>query len=178
MIMEQTNIEIAVKQDKKEILDLYRAVIEKVNKSSVRLGWNIEIYPDEIFVETAVSNGEMFIMRDNGRITAVAVVNHTVYPEYDSIDWKIKEPKDKIATIHALAVIPENQGCKTSYAMLAGIEDHCRKSGDIAIHLDVIDTNIPAYKLYSRNGYKEVDCIRMYYEVVGIREFWMMEHIL
>ena len=178
IIMEHTNIEIAAKQDEKEILELYRAVIEKVNRSSIRLGWNIEIYPDKIFVETAVSNGEMFIMRENGRIAAAAVVNHAVNPEYDSIDWKIKGPKDKIATIHALAVIPEKQGSKMSCTMLADIEDHCRKNGDIAIHLDVIDTNIPAYKLYSRNGYKEVDRIRMYYEVVGTREFWMMEHIL
>ena len=47
-----------------------------------------------------------------------------------------------------------------------------------AIHLDVIDTNIPAYKLYTRNGYKEADCIKMYYEVVGTCKFWMLEKVL
>ncbi len=62
--------------------------------------------------------------------------------------------------------------------MLSDIEDYCRKNGDLAIHLDVIDTNIPAYKLYIRNGYKEVDRIRMFYDVVGTREFWMLERVL
>ena len=62
--------------------------------------------------------------------------------------------------------------------MLSDIEDYCRKNGDLAIHLDVIDTNIPAYKLYIRNGYNEVDRIRMFYDVVGTRVFWMLERVL
>ena len=77
-----------------------------------------------------------------------------------------------------LAVLPEKRACKISYQFLSEIEDYCRQQGDKAIHLDVIDSNIPAYKLYIRNGYTEVDCIKMFYEVVGTREFWMMEKIL
>ena len=60
---------------------------------------------------------------------------------------------------------------------MADIDEYCKQRGELAIHLDVIDTNIPAYKLYTRNGYKEIDCIKMYYEVVGTREFWMLEKV-
>ncbi len=171
-------MELARPGDSGEILGLYREVIDKVNRSSVKLGWNTEIYPDRSFVEDSIRNGEMCIMRDGVRIIAAAVVNHNVNPEYDDIDWEIKEPSDRIATIHALAVLPEMQGSKVSYLLLSEIEDYCRARGDLAIHLDVIDTNIPAYKLYIRNGYREVSCIRMFYEVVGTRQFWMMEHVL
>ncbi len=121
-------MEFANPNDIKEIMDLYERVIEKVNTSSVRLGWNTDIYPNIAFVSEAVS--------------------------------------------------PDKQGSQASYAMLKGIEDICRNRGDLAIHLDVIDTNIPAYKLYTRNGYKEADCIKMYYEVVGTRDFWMLERVL
>ena len=171
-------MEFAVAADKNEILDLYRSVIEKVNTTSVRLGWNIDLYPNADFVEGAIARGEMCIIRDENRIQAAAVVNHTVNPEYDDIDWDIKTPREKIATIHALAVAPDKQGTRTSYRLLSDIEDFCRKAGDLAIHLDVIDTNIPAYKLYTRNGYRETDCVKMYYEVVGTREFWMLEKVL
>lgn len=171
-------MEFAKPKDEKEILSFYKTVIDKVNTTSVKLGWNIDTYPDETFVRNAIVKGEMCIHREDGRITAAAVVNHNVNQEYDDIDWEIKNPKEKIATIHALAVAPDKQGTKVSYSFLKDIEDHCRKNGDVAIHLDVIDTNIPAYKLYIRNGYTEVDCIKMYYEVVGTREFWMMEHVL
>ena len=171
-------MKFAKPRDEKEILSFYKAVIDKVNTTTVKLGWNIDTYPDESFVRNAIEKGEMCILREDDRIIAAAVVNHTVNPEYDDINWEIKNPKEKISTIHALAVAPDKQGTKVSYLFLKDIEDHCRKNGDIAIHLDVIDTNIPAYKLYTRNGYTEVDCIKMYYEVVGTREFWMMEHVL
>ena len=171
-------MEFARREDAKEILDLYSLVIEKVNASTVRLGWNIEIYPDRSFIDEAIAAGEMCILRKDDRIAAAAVVNHKVNPEYDEIDWEIKGPPSKIATIHALAVAPDMRGGSLSYAMLADIERYCRDCGDLAVHLDVIDTNIPAYKLYMRNGYTEVDCIKMYYEVVGTREFWMLEKVL
>ena len=125
------------------------------------------------------NNGKLFFQEVTKEIELQNDDNHhNVNPEYDDIDWEIKNPKEKIATIHALAVAPDKQGTKVSYSFLKDIEDHCRKNGNIAVHLDVIDTNIPAYKLYIRNGYTEVACIKMYYEVVGTREFWMMEHVL
>ncbi len=174
----ENKMEFAALDDVKEIMDMYGRVVEKVNTTSVRLGWNTDTYPDVSFVKNAIANSEMCILREDGRIIAAAVVNHEVNLEYDAIDWEIKGPKEKIATIHAFAVSPDKQGSRVSFAMLADIEDHCRANGDLAIHLDVIDTNIPAYKLYTRNGYTEKACIQMYYEVVGNREFWMMEHVL
>ena len=171
-------IESATLQDEQKVMDLYRDVVAKVNTTSVKLGWNTEVYPDIKFVHDAASNGELWIMREDDRIVAAAVVNHSVIPEYDNVNWELREPADKIATIHALAVAPDKQGTKFSYTFLQDIEDRLRQKGELAIHLDVIDTNIPAYKLYLRNGYKEVDRLPMYYEVVGSRLFWMMEHIL
>lgn len=171
-------MEFAALSDEKEIIDLYKAVIEKVNLTEVRLGWNIDIYPNSAFIESAILHGEMCVIREEGKIVAAAVINHSVNTEYNDIDWKIKGPKDKLATIHALAVLPKKQGSKTGYRILSDIEDYCRKNGDLAIHLDVIDTNIPAYKLYTRNGYNEVNRIKMFYDVVGIREFWMLERVL
>ena len=173
-------MEFAGVNDIDAIMELYSAVVTHVNKTTVRLGWNTSIYPSYEFVKTAVSYGGMLVVRDGRRIVAAAVVNHEVNPEYDDIDWQIKGPREKIATIHALAVLPEPElrGNKVSYSFLADIEAYCRGNGDLAIHLDVIDSNVPAYKLYTRNGYLEKDCIKMFYEVVGVREFWMLEKVL
>lgn len=48
-------MEFATPSDEKEIIDLYKAVIEKVNLTEVRLGWNIDIYPNSAFIESAIS---------------------------------------------------------------------------------------------------------------------------
>ena len=172
------HMEKAVAEDVESILALYEYVVREVNKSSIKLGWNTATYPDKSFIDEAIKNGEMCIIRGVDSIIAAAVTNHNVNAEYDDIDWAVKSPKEKIATIHALAVSPDYRGSKISYSFLKEIEDYCKKQGDIAIHLDVIDTNIPAYKLYINNGYKEMAEIEMYYEVVGARHFWMMEHEL
>ena len=176
--MKETHLKLATQNDEKEIMDLYQAVIEKVNTSSIRLGWNIDVYPNKSFVDEAISNNEMCILRKEGRIVAAAVVNHFVNPEYDDIRWEVCGPPNKIATIHAFAVAPDKQGGGISVEMLHDIEEYCRKNGDLSIHIDALDTNIPAYKLYTRNGYKVVDCIKMFYDVVGTRDFWMLEHVL
>lgn len=171
-------MEKAKQTDINEIVELYRLVIDTVNTTDIKLGWNINLYPDESFVKEAIVNEEMYVIREDNVIVAVAAINHNVNPEYDDIDWAIKGPKENIATIHALTTHPAYRGHNTSDRLLKEIEELCKQNGDKSIHLDVIDTNIPAYKLYIRNGYTEVDCIKMYYEVVGTREFWMMEKCL
>lgn len=171
-------MEVAKNTDVTGIVELYRNTIETVNQTSVKLGWDIEVYPNREFVEQEIKLGELFVVRENNNIIAVAAVNHRVNDEYDTIDWQIKEPKDKIATIHALTTALEHRGDGTSQAFLKEIEQYCRENGDLAIHLDVIDTNDPAYKLYTRCGYQEMDCIEMYYESVGVRSFSMMERVL
>lgn len=171
-------MEIAKIDNLYEILELYKSVIDSVNKTNIKLGWNIDIYPNYDFVKSAIENEEMLVVKDNGLIVAVAVVNHNMNMEYNDIDWKFKSPMNEISTIHALATLPTYRNKTISDSVLSNIESYCIARGDKAIHLDVIDTNIPAYKLYTRNGYEMIEQIKMYYEVVGTREFWMFEKLL
>lgn len=56
-----------------------------------------------------------------------------------------------------------------SYAKLENIE---------AIHLDVIDKNTLADKLYIKSGFKYVSTENIFYEVVGNRQFRMYEYVI
>lgn len=161
-----------------EIFEFYKDVVWYMNTHGPAIGWNIEKYPELTFVTEMVNNGDMFIERKDGKIICSAAVNHSVNPEYDDVDWNIKEPKEKIATIHAFAVSPEYRGKNISDEFLKSIEEFCKESGDLAIHFDVIETNQPAYKLYMRGGYKDLGMIEMYYEVVGYKHFYMLEKVL
>ena len=90
-----------------EIFDFYKDIVEYMNTYGIRLGWDIEKYPNFEFVDEMVRNGDMYIIREGDEIICSAAINHNVNPEYDDIDWKIKGPKDKISSIHALAVSPK-----------------------------------------------------------------------
>lgn len=172
------NMTKANKEEINEIYEFYKYIVEYMDTHGLKLGWDIDKYPDITFVTEMVNKGEMFIVRDNGMIICAAAVNHNVNPEYDDIDWVIKGPREKISSIHALAVSPEYRSQNVSDNFLKEIEDYCRENGDLAIHFDVIDFNTPAYKLYMRNGYTDLGAIEMYYEVVGYKNFYMLEKVL
>lgn len=172
------NFTIAKNEDISAIMNLYEQVINHVNTTNIKLGWNIDIYPNKAFVEAAVIAGECLIAREDNTVLACSVVNNIVNDEYSLINWQIKEPSTQIATIHALCVSPEYRGKTLSYDFLNYNEQICKERGNLAIHLDVIDSNISAFKLYSKNKYKLIKEIEMYYEVVGTRKFSMFEKIL
>lgn len=165
-------------EDLDDLVLFYTKVVEAVRGTKVLLGWDMDVYPNKAFLQEAIANRELCIYRKDGVIAAAAVVNHKMNPEYDEINWEIKEPKEKISTIHALAVSPDYRKQGIGDILLEEIARFCKSQGDVSIHLDVIDTNTPAYNLYMRKGYTEKDCISMYYEVVGTREFWMLERVL
>ena len=47
-----------------------------------------------------------------------------------------------------------------------------------ASHLDVIDKNTIANKLYIKSGFKYVSTENIFYEVVGNRQFRMYEYVI
>lgn len=171
------NLKIADSSQIDEIFSLYKAVVEGVAKTSVNLGWNIETYPSYEWIADCVSKNELLIFCDEEKIVGACAVNYTVNEEYNLIDWKVKEPAEKISTIHGFCVDPALWGKGTSSAFLKEVIEYCRKNGDAANHLDVIDTNDKAMKLYVKAGFEERDRIEMYYEVVGTRKFWMLEYV-
>lgn len=160
-----------------QIFSLYKDVVQGVAKTSVKLGWNTETYPSLEWIKDCVSKNEMLIYCDGETIIGACSVNYSVNDEYKQIDWKVKKPEEKISTIHAFCVHPDFWGKGTSFSFLKEVLQVCKSNGDVANHLDVIDTNDKAVKLYLKAGFTEIDRIEMFYEVVGTRKFWMLEYV-
>lgn len=160
-----------------EIMSVYERAVEAVNRGPVKLGWNTEVYPNREFVQTAIENGWMVTLMDEEKVVGTSVINYNVIPEYDLVPWQVAEPKEKISTIHALAIDPSLWGTGCSEQFVTMILDYCKSQGDIANHMDVIDTNSFAKSLYLKCGFTCVQELDMYYEVVGTRSFSMMEYV-
>ena len=127
-----------------DLVEFYKSVIEAVNKTGVRLGWDIESYPNRSFIESSIKRGEMVIEIEGGKIIACAVINDRMNDEYNEVPWSVS---DGACTIHALATAPSNRGDGTSDAFLKDVENYCLTLGYNTIHLDVIDSNYPAYNM-------------------------------
>ena len=170
-------LQIANRTQINQIFSLYKSVVEAVSKTSVKLGWNAEIYPSLEWIKETVSKNEMLIFSEGENIIGACCVNHIVNDEYKLVDWRVKEPENKISTIHAFCIHPDYWGKGENIAFLNEVLSWCRKNGDAANHLDVIDTNDKAVKMYLKAGFELRTIIEMYYEVVGTRKFSMLEYI-
>ena len=119
----------------------------------------------------------MLVFCDDENIVGACSVNYSVHEGFKLVDWKVKEPENKISSIHAFCVNPDFWRTGSSIAFLKEVIDYCRKNGDIANHLDVFDTNERAIKLYKKAGFEQREIREMFYESEGIRKCMMMEFV-
>ena len=127
---------------------------------------------------TSIVQKELFVLRDNGIIKACAIVNSSSNKEYKKVAWNVKERDNNVWIIHALAVHFEYRGMGLGTFLVKNIVLYAKQKNIKAIHLDVIDKNTLADKLYIKAGFKYISTEEIFYEVVGTRQFRMYEYVI
>ncbi|KRK96754.1 hypothetical protein FD25_GL001679 [Levilactobacillus acidifarinae DSM 19394] len=72
-----------------------------------------------------------------------------------------------MAILHLFAVHPDFRGQGISSAMLQAILQTLRDQGRRVVHLDVMAGNVPAEKLYVKNGFIFTQERTLHYQDVG-----------
>ncbi|AAT44076.1 ribosomal protein S18-alanine N-acetyltransferase [Picrophilus oshimae] len=67
--------------------------------------------------------------------------------------------------VESIAVIPEYQGHGYGKLLLSSLEDKMRGLGYLYSILEVRSMNYRAISMYKKNGYREIEYIKNYYEV-------------
>ncbi|MFR0575153.1 hypothetical protein ACLUWS_07955 [Bifidobacterium boum] len=70
------------------------------------IGWIRNIYPTRKTAEDALERKDLFIMEDEGKIVAVAIINQIQADEYKYATWKHSAKDNEIMVLHGLAVDP------------------------------------------------------------------------
>lgn len=91
--------------------------------------------------------GAVWVFRLNGRAVGYLVVTHGYSLEFGGRD----------AFVDELYTIPEMRGGGLGTRALRIAEEHCRREGISALHLEVERENPRARALYERSGYKAHD---------------------
>ncbi len=139
--------------DADQVLALYRSV-----SGGDFCTWN-EFYPGIREITADYESGNLFVLRDNGRIIgAISIVPEN---ELDELDfWRRKE--GKIAEIARVAIAPGYQGKGLALRMVFEIEKVLRDREYIAIHLLAALQNLPACRTYQKAGYQRLGECDMY----------------
>ena len=148
------NFELACLKDFNEIENLYWDLIDKSKEEPSFPDWGKGVHPSADFLMAGIVKKELFVLRDEGIIKACAIVNSNSNKEYKRVAWKVNERDNNVWIIHALAVRYEYRGIGLATQFVKNLISYAKLENIEAIHLDVIDKNTLADKLYIRAGFK------------------------
>ncbi|MEG2687183.1 MAG: GNAT family N-acetyltransferase [Christensenellaceae bacterium] len=152
------NFRLANSADLAAIKEMYTMLISKMNKDGIEI-WD-NVYPCEIFADDIAKNSLYILSDENNMVGAFALC------ESNNGQTHVKWEKDNAKAIYLdrLGVNANftNQGIATQLLNYA-----CKiasKKGAEYLRLFVIDTNVPAVRLYKKNGFKKA--VGSYVEVI------------
>ena len=144
------------------ISEIYEIIHDSEESGLSTIGWIRNVYPTKKTALAALGRDDLFVMSDNGKIVASAVINQTQVAEYKNADWKHAASEHEVMVLHCLTVDPSVKGNGYGRAFVAFYENYALEHGCPALRMDTNAKNTRARRLYNSLGYEEigiVDCV-------------------
>lgn len=155
----------------------YWQLIDDMQNAEYHPKWQKGIYPTDEDIREAIEQSEMYIYLDENDVVLSAMrVNHSVTEGYDQVEWSIEAEAEEITVIHMLGVGVATQGKGVAKEMVNFVIDMARRDGQKCIRLDVLEGNVPAFRLYESVGFKPAGSVQLFYEDTGLTDFVLYEY--
>lgn len=168
----------AEKGEYEKVRDFYYKLIDDMRFSEYHPKWQKGIYPEDSYLENAVTGKEMYIALSGGEIVGAMILNSHTTDGYEKVSWGIEAYDNEITVIHALGVTPLLSRKGIAKALVREVVRISREEDKKAIRLDVLVGNIPAQKLYENLGFVFRQGIKLFYEDTGECDFDIYEFVL
>lgn len=154
------NVSKAQKSDIDGIEKIYDRIHDTEEKGLTTVGWIRGVYPTRKTAGDALTRGDLFVMTDNGKIVAAAVINQIQVNEYRDAAWKHAAEDREVMVLHCLVVDPLESGRGYGRTFVAFYEDYAKRHGCAALRMDTNVKNARARRLYRSLGYAEVGIVK------------------
>ena len=156
----------------------YISVIENTPEIEKYARWVYGKHPTDEGLKSYIENGEMYLLMDQGTVAGMVAIVMRQETDYEDIPWTEKLENDQVATLHILAVCPEYRGRALGSTILELAEELAKQQGKRAMRLDVLESNLPAQRMYEKAGYVYRGKQRWYAENTGWTNFLLYEKSL
>ncbi len=168
-------MELVPAMDFETVKEKYTDVIGNTPEIGKYARWEYGKHPTDASLRAYFESAEMYFLMEENRIFGmVAVVMHQ-NRDYESVEWSESLENDQVATLHLLAVCPEDQGRGLGAKILEEAEKLAKRRGKKAVRLDTLACNLPAQKMYERSGYSYRGKQYRYAENTGWTDFFFYE---
>lgn len=138
---------------------IYSAIHTEEEQGRACIGWNRAIYPIRETAEKALVAGDLFVMEEEGKIVATAIINRKQVPCYKDAHWKYKAEDNEVMVLHTLTVDPTQGGHGYGKAFVQFYEKYAKANGCPYLRMDTNKKNTRARHMYARLGYEEVGIV-------------------
>ena len=153
------------------VRDFYYELIDHIGELEYTSKWKKGIYPEDTYLETSVSGGDLFLGLEGNRVLAGMIVNTLANDSYAVGKWSIDCEPGEYMVIHILGVMPSETRKGHAKEMVRFALEYAKKAGMKAVRLDVLKGNRAAEGLYPSVGFVKADELQMYYEDTGWTDF-------
>lgn len=150
----------AVKRDICGIKNIYENIHDCEEKGLTTTGWIRNVYPTVKTAEDALRRGDLFVLKENGKIVATAVINRLQPDAYKYADWKVPANGSEVMVLHCLAVDQTEKGKGYGRAFIDFYADYAHAHNCKVLRMDTNVCNSKAQKLYSKLGFEAVGTVR------------------
>lgn len=146
--------------DQQAVAHLHVFAIQQTGAYLGRGPWDDDIYAiEEVYIK---NQGEFLIGEYDGLLVAMGALKRT---------------SPQRAEVKRMRVYPEYQGRGYGQLMLDALEARARVLGYQTLHLDTSILQVPAQRLYEKNGFREVGRDK-YQQETGKGQYQLLEVIL
>lgn len=138
---------------------IYQRIHDAEEQGRSTIGWRRDVYPTAATAQAAMELGELFVLEDEGSVTAAAILNQTQVPAYADAQWVYPAEPSQVMVLHTLVVDPLAQGRGYGRAFVAYYEEYARSHGCPYLRMDTNVKNTAARRMYAKLGFAEVGVI-------------------
>lgn len=78
------------------IAAIYNALLDREEQGLLTTGWTRGIYPTEQTALDALTAGTLYVLEDEGRVTAAAKIDQHQMPQYAQCPWQYEAPPERV----------------------------------------------------------------------------------
>ncbi len=164
--------------DPETVKEHYIRVIENTAEIDKTARWVYGRHPTDEGLRSYIENGEMYLLMDQAAVAGMVAIVMRQGSDYEAVSWAEKLENDQVATLHLLAVCPEYRGRSLGNMILDLAGELAKQQGKKAVRLDVLESNLPAQRMYEKAGYVYRGKQRWYAENIGWMNFLLYEKSL
>ncbi len=153
--------------DISEIVSIYEEILALEEAGEITTGWMKGIYPIEKTALSALSEGTLYVLEQEGKVLASAVINQKAADGYDKASWEVDAESNEILVIHTLTVSPSASGKGYGTEFIRFYEAMGKEMKLKDLRLDTNERNTSARTLYKKLGYKEVGIVQSDFNGLG-----------